>query len=92
MSSGIPILPPDRRWLTVGSSLAGFWFSLVSWPYCIHAHAWFLACVQVTTHSHLLSREEVQRLAEELRLRKSGVFCYTLQEFDTELDFFAKVR
>ena len=48
---------------------------------------------QVTTHSHLLSSDEVDELSDSLELSGSpDVFSFLLQEFDTELDFTSKVR
>ena len=47
---------------------------------------------QVTTHSHLLSYDEVQELGTVLPVGEGGVVSFLLQEFDTELDFTNKVR
>ncbi|CAI8034865.1 E3 ubiquitin-protein ligase RNF213 [Geodia barretti] len=48
--------------------------------------------LQVTTHSHLLSSDEVDELSDSLELSGSpDVFSFLLQEFDTELDFTSKV-
>ena len=48
---------------------------------------------QVTTHSHLLSSDEVDDL--KILLEEMGSFfdvnSFLLQEFDTELDFTSKV-
>ena len=44
--------------------------------------------LQVTTHGHLLQREELERVAESVHMR---VEAFLLQEFDTELDFSNKV-
>ena len=47
--------------------------------------------LQVTTHSHLLSGEEVEQLGDALGYGDC-ISWFLLQEFDTELDFFNKVR
>ena len=48
---------------------------------------------QVTTHSHLLSSDEVEELGDSLQLSENpDVDSFILQEFDTELDFTSKVR
>ena len=48
---------------------------------------------QVTTHSHLLSSDEVDELSDILQPTVTpDVFSFLLQEFDTELDFTSKVR
>ena len=44
----------------------------------------------MTTHSHLLSSDEVDRLKDLLEF--DGLHSFLLQEFDTELDFTSKVR
>ena len=51
----------------------------------------YVSILQVTTHSHLLSGEEVEQLGDVLGYR-DHVSWFLLQEFDTELDFFNKVR
>ena len=43
---------------------------------------------QVTTHGHLLQREELEKVAESVHMKVEG---FLLQEFDTELDFSNKV-
>ena len=48
-----------------------------------------IPCFQVTTHSHLLSQDE---LSNTLSLDPSHIHVFSLQEFDTELDFSNKVR
>lgn len=50
----------------------------------------FLLLAQVTTHSHLLSKQEVNDLFSCLDVQKAG--CFLLQEFDTEMNFSHKVR
>ena len=62
-------------------------------------HCYTVCCIQtccvgfqVTTHSHLMSSDEVERLAEDLTLAPGTVHSFLLQEFDTELDFSSKVR
>ena len=42
----------------------------------------------MTTHSHLLVREELKYIEKTLELK---VECFLLQEFDTELDFSNKI-
>ena len=44
--------------------------------------------LQVTTHGHLLTREELERVGESVYMK---VEVFLLQEFDTELDFSNKV-
>ena len=49
--------------------------------------------LQVTTHSHLLSSDEVDKLSDSLWECGAPEFhSFLLQEFDTELDFTSKVR
>ena len=48
--------------------------------------------IQVTTHSHLLSRDELDHVSNTLPLDQSHIHAFSLQEFDTELDFSNKVR
>jgi len=48
--------------------------------------------MQVTTHSHLLSHDELDCISNTLSLDQSHVHAFSLQEFDTELDFSNKVR
>jgi len=48
-------------------------------------------CLQVTTHSHLLSRGELDQIGNDLFSDPSHVHAFSLQEFDTELDFCNKV-
>ncbi len=51
---------------------------------CFH-----LKCIyQVTTHSHLLSQEELKCVENSIGMRVASFF---LSEFDTEQDFFNKV-
>ena len=50
------------------------------------------SCFQVTTHSHLLSHDELNHVSNTLSLDQSHVHVFSLEEFDTELDFFNKVR
>ena len=52
----------------------------------------FTASIQVTTHSHLLSRDELDHVSGTLSLDQSHIHAFSLQEFDTELDFSNKVR
>ena len=49
-------------------------------------------CFQVTTHSHLLSHNELNHVCDSLSLDQSHVHVFSLEEFDTELDFSNKVR
>ena len=44
--------------------------------------------IQVTTHSHLLSQDEVKTLEKSIDVE---VVSFFLSEFDTELDFLSKV-
>ena len=46
--------------------------------------------MQVTTHSHLLSSQEVVQLSDSLEMNNQAK-CYLLQEFDTEIDFTHKI-
>ena len=48
--------------------------------------------IQVMTHSHLLSRDELDHVSDNLSLDQSHIHAFSLQEFDTELDFSNKVR
>jgi len=50
-----------------------------------------LYCIQVTTHSHLLSKDELDHIGRNLFSDPSHVHVFSLQEFDTELDFSNKV-
>ena len=52
----------------------------------------FTASIQVMTHSHLLSRDELDHVSDTLPLDQSHIHAFSLQEFDTELDFSNKVR
>ena len=45
----------------------------------------------MTTHSHILSSDEVDELSECLQ-QTCTVHSFLLQEFDTELDFTSKIR
>ena len=45
--------------------------------------------MQVTTHSHLLTEEELIKIGCDLSYK---VFSFVLQEFDTELDFSSKIK
>jgi len=47
--------------------------------------------MQVTTHSHLLSKDELDHIGRNLFSDPSHVHAFSLQEFDTELDFSNKV-
>ena len=47
--------------------------------------------IQVTTHGHILLREEVIELMNVGALVDMKVESFLLQEFDTELDFSNKV-
>ena len=47
-----------------------------------------LALFEVTTHSHLLSQDELQCVEDKVAIKSSFFF---LNEFDTELDFTNKV-
>ena len=51
-----------------------------------------IPCFQVTTHSHLLSQDELDRISSTLSLDPYHIHVFSLQEFDTELDFSNKVR
>jgi len=53
---------------------------------------YILHYLQVTTHSHLLSQDELDHISSKLLLDPSHVHAFSLQEFDTELDFSNKVR
>eukprot|EP00731_Ephydatia_muelleri_P016208 Em0009g632a len=48
--------------------------------------------IQVTTHGHLMSSSEIEVVAKQLDMKHSRVFCFMLQDFDTELDFCNKIR
>ena len=48
--------------------------------------------LQVTTHGHLLSDDELQQLTSSIGMGEETVSWFLLQEFDTELDFSNKVR
>lgn len=48
--------------------------------------------LHVTTHSHLLSRADVNLLYYSLRWKSNQVACFLLQEFDTEMDFSNRIR
>ena len=48
--------------------------------------------LHVTTHSHLLSRVDVNLLCHSLGWEPNQVICFLLQEFDTEMDFSYKIR
>ena len=48
--------------------------------------------MQVTTHSHLLSYGEVQTLSKVFPGGEGSTVSFLLQEFDTELDFFTRIR
>ena len=56
---------------------------VVSKPSCFYNSS-----VQVTTHGHLLQREELEKVAGSVQMK---VEAFLLQEFDTELDFSNKV-
>ena len=47
---------------------------------------------QVTTYGLLLNHEEVPTLAKAIGIHTSHVKMFTLQEFDTEMDFCHKIR
>ncbi len=49
---------------------------------------WTYNCIQVTTHSHLLTGDEVDKL---MYGKPWQISTFLLQEFDTELDFSNKV-
>ena len=44
--------------------------------------------LQVTTHGHLLQREELEKVAGSVQMKMEA---FLLQEFDTELDFSNKI-
>ena len=46
----------------------------------------------MTTHSHLLSSQELNELCQCIDMREDQVLCFLLQEFDTEMDFSNKIR
>jgi len=48
--------------------------------------------LQITTHSHLLSEPDVTQLCKALKLNRDNVYCYLLQQFDTEMDFCNKLE
>jgi len=48
--------------------------------------------LHVTTHSHLLSRLDINLLCQSLSWKDNQVICFLLQEFDTEMDFSYKIR
>jgi len=48
--------------------------------------------LHITTHSHLLSRADVNFLYHSLHLKPDQVTSFLLQEFDTEMDFSFKIR
>ena len=48
--------------------------------------------LHVTTHSHLLSRADVNLLYHLLKWKSNQVACFVLQEFDTEMDFINAIR
>ena len=48
--------------------------------------------LHVTTHSHLLSRVDINLLCHSLGWEPNQVICYLLQEFDTEMDFSYKIK
>ena len=47
-----------------------------------------LIIMQVTTHSHLLSRDELDQVEDTVSIKVASFF---LHEFDTELDFSNKI-
>ena len=47
--------------------------------------------LQVTTHSHLLSYDEVIEVQDALKFEDGNVMSFLLQDFDTELHFSSRV-
>ena len=47
--------------------------------------------LQVTTHSHLLSYDEVNEVQDALDFEDGNVMSFLLQDFDTELHFSSRV-
>lgn len=45
-------------------------------------------CLQVTTHSHLLSLDELDQVEKTIHMKIKSFF---LHQFDTELDFSNKI-
>ena len=51
----------------------------------------YMTVLQVTTHSHLLSYDEVKEVQKALGFKDGNVMPFLLQDFDTELHFSSKV-
>lgn len=51
----------------------------------------FYILKQVTTHSHLLSSDEVEKVEEVLKYETGSISSFLLHDFDTELHFSSKV-
>ena len=48
--------------------------------------------IQITTHAPLLQYKNLLLLHKSLRFTKDQIILLTLQQFDTEIDFCAKIR
>ena len=48
--------------------------------------------LQVTTHSHLLSYDEVKEVQDSLDFEDGNVTSFLLQDFDTEFHFSSRVE
>ena len=48
--------------------------------------------LQVTTHSDLLSEPDIVQLCNALKLQRTNIACFYLQQFDTEMDFCNKLK
>ena len=55
----------------------------------LYGQAFLCVYLQVTTHSHLLSHDELQCVKDTISI---DVAAFLLNEFDTELDFSNKIR
>ena len=51
----------------------------------------YWAFLQVTTHSHLLSHDEVKEVQDTLQFKDGNILSFLLQDFDTELHFTSKI-
>ena len=47
-----------------------------------------MTLIQVTTHSHLLSKDELDQVEKAIKIKVDSFF---LNEFDTEFDFSDKI-
>ncbi|XP_043570887.1 E3 ubiquitin-protein ligase rnf213-alpha-like isoform X2 [Chiloscyllium plagiosum] len=50
------------------------------------------AFIEVTTHSRLLTTSDLESLQREVGESVEAVFCFSLQQFDTEYSFLKKIR